>query len=576
MKSLRIALCQINTTIGDLEGNTKKIIKNIKRAGNLKADIALFPELSIPGYPPEDLLLKSQFISDNLKYLDIIAKETRAIIAVIGFINKEDVLYNSAAVINNQKIEGIYNKIFLPNYGVFDEKRYFKSGSIYSVFKFNDITYGVNICEDIWVPGDVTEVQVFGGGAELIINISSSPYQIGKIKTRERMLSTRASDNHVAIVYTNLVGGQDELVFDGGSMIFDHKGNLIAKAKQFKEDFLTVDIDLTKVSSDRLYASYHKKPEIVKFKKKKVKKIFLTERKLLNEKPPIKWTISPTKKPLEEVYQALILGTRDYIRKNGFKKVVIGMSGGIDSALSSIIAVDALGKENVTLVSMPSSVSSKETMSDAQKVAKNLGTEFYVIPIENILEEYQNKLTVILYSEKRVVIENLQARIRGNILMAFANNLNCLVLTTGNKSETSVGYCTLYGDTAGGFAVIKDIPKTMVYDLAKFRNKKARFELIPESVIKREPSAELSPDQKDTDALPPYPVLDPILKAYVEEDKSIDEIAEMGFDKEIISKVIAMVDINEYKRRQSPIGIKITQKAFGKDRRLPITNKYRY
>jgi len=276
------------------------------------------------------------------------------------------------------------------------------------------------------------------------------------------------------------------------------------------------------------------------------------------------------------VYNALILGTSDYIRKNGFKRVVIGMSGGIDSALSSVIAVDALGKENVTLISMPSSVSSKETMSDARKAAKNLGTEFYVIPIENILEEYQNKLSGILYSEKRIVIENLQARIRGNILMAFANNFNYLVLATGNKSETSVGYCTLYGDTAGGFAVIKDIPKTMVYDLAKFRNKKARFELIPKSIIKREPSAELSPGQKDSDTLPPYPVLDPILKAYVEEDKSIDEIAEMGFDKEIVNKVITMVDINEYKRRQSPIGIKITQKAFGKDRRLPITNKYRY
>ena len=575
MKSLRVALCQINTIIGDLEGNTKKIIKYIKKARNVKADIAVFPELSIPGYPPEDLLLKSQFISDNLKYLDIIAKETRAITAIIGVINKEDALYNSAAVICDQKIEEIYNKIFLPNYGVFDEKRYFKPGSIYSVFELNDITFGVNVCEDIWVPGDVTEVQVFGGGAELIINISSSPYQIGKIKTRERMLSTRASDNHAAIVYTNLVGGQDELVFDGGSMIFDHKGNLIAKAKQFKEDFLTVDIDLTKVSSDRLYGSYHKKPEIVKFKKKKIKKIHLPERKLLNKKPPIKWSISPVKKSLEEVYQALILGTRDYVRKNGFKKIVIGLSGGIDSALGSAIAVDALGKENVILVSMPSSVSSKETMDDAEIVAKNLGTEFHVILIENILKNYEDELSGTLYPVKRIMIENLQARIRGNILMAIANNFNYLVLTTGNKSETSVGYCTLYGDTAGGFAVIKDISKTMVYDLARFRNKKARFELIPESIINREPSAELSPGQKDSDTLPPYPVLDPILKAYVEEDKSIDEIAETGFDKEIISKVIRMVDINEYKRRQSPIGIKITQKAFGKDRRLPITNKYR-
>ncbi len=576
MKTLRIAVCQINTTIGDLEGNTRKIIKNIKKARKIRADIAVFPELSISGYPPEDLLLKPHFLSENQKYLDIITKETGSIIAVVGFINKQDVLYNSAAVMYNGKIEGIHNKIRLPNYGVFDEKRYFKQGNEYSIFKLNDITFGVNVCEDIWVPGDVTEVQAFGGGAELIINLSSSPYQAGKLKARESMLSTRASDNIVAVVYTNLIGGQDELIFDGGSMVFDNRGNLIARARQFKEDFLTVDLDLSNVSSDRLYANYQKKKTISKTKKRMIKVTKLPNKKIINKKPAVKWGVSPIKKPLEEIYQALILGTHDYVRKNGFKKVIIGISGGIDSALTAAIAVDALGRENVILVSLPSSISSKETQSDAEKIAKNLRTKFYIIPIEDILKGYKEKLSKKLKSAKGIVIENLQARIRGNILMAFANNYNWLVLTTGNKSETSVGYCTLYGDTAGGLAVIKDIAKTTVYELANYRNKKSKSKLIPESIIKREPTAELSPDQKDTDSLPPYTILDPILKAYVEEDKGIDEIAEMGFDKEIVCKVITLVDINEYKRRQSPIGIKITQKAFGKDRRLPITNKYRY
>ncbi len=576
MKTLRITICQINTTIGDLEGNTGKIIKNIKKARKINADIAVFPELSISGYPPEDLLLEPHFISENLRYLDIIRKETSSIIAVVGFINKDEYLYNSAAVICNGKIEGIHNKICLPNYGVFDEKRYFKQGKDYSTFQLNNIIFGVNICEDIWVPGDVTEVQVFEGGAELIINLSSSPYQAGKLKFRENMLSTRASDNIVAIVYTNLVGGQDELVFDGASMVIDNKGNLIARAKQFKEDFLVVDIDLTKVSADRLYAGYQKKPRISDAKKKKIKKITLSYTEIKNKNPLPKPTISLIKKPLEEIYRALVLGTHDYVKKNGFKKVVIGISGGIDSALTAVIAKDALGRKNVVLISMPSSISSKETQGDAEKIAKNIGTEFCVIPIEDILKGYEDKLSEILTPEKSIVIENLQARIRGNILMAFANHYNRLVLTTGNKSETSVGYCTLYGDTAGGLAVIKDISKTMVYELANYRNKKARSELIPGSIIKREPTAELRPGQKDTDSLPEYPVLDPILKAYVEEDKGIDEIAEMGFEKKIISKVLRMVDNSEYKRRQSPTGIKITQKAFGKDRRLPITNKFKF
>lgn len=576
MKSLRLALCQINTTIGDLEGNTRKIIKNIKRAEKIKADIAVFPELSISGYPPEDLLLKPHFITDNLKYLNVVTKATKSVIVVVGFVNKEDALYNSSAVIQDGKIKGIYNKINLPNYGVFDEKRYFKPGIDYSVFEINDIIFGVNICEDIWIPGNVTEIQVQEGGAELIINISSSPYHFGKIKTRERMLSTRASDNIVAVVYTNLVGGQDELVFDGGSMVFDHKGNLLAKAKQFKEDFLAIDIDLTKVLDDRLIVGTYGKSKIEDIKKKKIEKFILSKRRFQDKRPSITWGISPDKKPLEEVYQALLLGVRDYVKKNNFKKVVVGVSGGIDSALSAVIAVDALGKENVALITMPSEISSKETINDSKKIAKNLGTEFYVVQIDDILKKYEEKLSFITLPEKRIVVENLQARIRGNILMAFANRFNWLVLTTGNKSEISVGYCTLYGDTAGGFAVVKDISKTMIYELSNYRNKKAGYQLIPESIMKREPTAELSPGQKDTDSLPPYPVLDPVLKAYVEEDRGIDEIVELGFDRETVSKVVTMVDVNEYKRRQSPIGIKITQKAFGKDRRLPVTNKYRY
>ena len=576
MKRLRIAICQINTTIGDLEGNTKKILRSIKKAQKISADIAVFPELSISGYPPEDLLLKSQFITDNLKCLDLIKKEVKSITAIVGFIDRQNALYNAAAIINEGEIRGVCRKMCLPNYGVFDEKRYFAQGKNYTILTVNNIDIGINICEDIWVPGKVTEVLVNEGGAEAILNLSSSPYHVGKLKIRERMLSTRAADNTAAIVYVNLVGGQDELIFDGGSMVFDHKGNLTARARQFREDFLPVDLNLTKVKDDRILIGYRKDTKLNSGKRKKIIRTEITARTTSQKKSPVGVRISPHKKHLEEIYNALALGTKDYVRKNGFQKVLIGISGGIDSALTAVIAVDALGSDNVVLISMPSKISSKETTGDAKKIAKNLGTKFHTIPIENILKKYEDELSGILSPEKRIVIENLQARIRGNILMGFSNRYGWLVLTTGNKSETSVGYSTLYGDTAGGFAVIKDIAKTTVYELARYRNKKARRELIPKRVIEREPSAELSPNQKDSDSIPPYDILDPILKAYVEEDKSIDEIAAMGYDRNIVRDVLILVDVNEYKRRQSPIGIKITQKAFGKDRRLPVTNKYRY
>lgn len=563
---LRVALAQLNSTVGDIGGNVKKIVACLRKARSLKADIVAFPELVITGYPPEDLLLKPQFIKDNIDALDNVRTASKEIIAIVGFVDRrDDGIYNAAAVLSNQRLIDVYHKRHLPNYGVFDEYRYFQAGRRCPVYDIGGVNIGVNICEDIWHEEGPVKIQA-DMGADIIININASPYHMGKLSVREEMLSKRALDNNVVIAYVNMVGGQDELVFDGGSFIVDKSGSVIARARQFKEELLLFDVDIEghpKKSDDFLGAPLPGEKIKIDFQ-------------LRDEKPPIKPKKVMRLSPMEEVYNALLLGTRDYIVKNEFKGVVIGLSGGIDSSLVATIAVDAIGKENVHGLFMPSPYTSREGYEDAYRLAKNLGIKLIKVPIDGIFKIYLKTLSRDFKGTKTdITEENLQARIRGNILMAFSNKFGWLVLTTGNKSEMSVGYATLYGDMAGGFAVIKDVPKTMVYNLCKWRNEKEGMEIIPERVFWKEPSAELSPDQRDTDTLPPYPVLDPILKAYVEEDKGFDEILNMGCEVECAQKVIRMIDRSEYKRRQSPPGVKITPRAFGKDRRFPITNKYR-
>jgi NAD+ synthase (glutamine-hydrolysing) len=561
-ETLRIALAQINPTVGDLSGNTKKISSFIKHTQEFKADIVIFPELAICGYPPEDLLLKEYFVRDNLKALDSLVEEVHGIIAIIGFVDQDRQrnLYNAAGVIHNAKIKGVYRKVELPNYGVFDEKRYFQPGADACVFMLGNVLFGVNICEDIWKAKGIARLQA-ERGARLIINISASPYHRGKVSLRKRILTEQAKETDAFICYCNLVGGQDELVFDGGSLILNPEAEEVAVGKQFEEDLLVADLVIRgKQRAKSGYKNYVKINGI-----KKTKKPGLSQKEITRLDSAA------------EIYYALVLGTRDYIRKNGFQKAVIGLSGGIDSCLTAVIACDAIGNNNVIGISMPSRYSSPETKADAKILANNLSIKFITVSIDNIFAMY------LLLLEKEFIglghdatEENLQARIRGNILMAFSNKFGWIVLTTGNKSETSVGYCTLYGDMAGGFAVIKDVPKTLVYELARFRNEKENKRLIPESVFAREPSAELKLGQKDQDTLPPYATLDVILKKYIEENKDFTDIISSGrFNPEIVKSIIRMVDRNEYKRRQGPPGIKITPKAFGKDRRFPITNRYK-
>ncbi len=567
MINLRVAMAQINTTVGDLDGNAKKIIEYIEKAEGLKADIVVFPELAVTGYPPEDLLLKADFIRGNKESLKKIAKKTKNITAIVGFADKQDAVYNAAGILNNGKIKGVYYKIFLPNYGVFDEKRYFQSGKECPVFLINGVTTGINICEDIWYYDAPSRWQAKKGGAELIINISSSPYHAGKGGIRKRMLSKRARENNCYIVYNNLVGGQDELVFDGNGFIFDKTGRLISEGKQFEENIVFADIQV-----EGRYKKIAKQSDKIPA----LKAIKISGKSSYDKKPPL--PEAPKNKPLDnlgEIYNALVLGTRDYVKKNGFSKVVIGLSGGIDSALTAVIAVDALGKDNVMGISMPSLFSSAGSITDSEELSNNLGIRLIKISISNLMDAYDEALEGTFEGLKRdTTEENIQARIRGNIVMALSNKFGWLVLTTGNKSEISTGYCTLYGDMAGGFAILKDVPKTLVYELAKYKNSIERREIITKDILEKEPSAELKPNQRDADTLPPYPVLDPILHAYVEEDKTIDEIVKMGYEREMVGRVVRMVDRNEYKRRQAPPGVKITPKAFGKDRRLPITNRY--
>ncbi|MBN1253689.1 MAG: NAD+ synthase [Deltaproteobacteria bacterium] len=578
MKSIRIALAQINATVGDLAGNAHKIEEGIQQARMLGVDLLAFPELAVTGYPPEDLLFMPRFVQQNLKTVGEIAKAARGLTVVVGFVDKQDDIYNAAALIHDGKLSAVYHKVFLPNYSVFDEDRYFQAGREALVFELRGVKVGVSICEDIWHAGDPLKTEMVIGDAEVIININASPFHAGKQKARYRMISSQASDNAAIIAYVNMVGGQDELVFDGNSMIIDPKGALVAQAHSLAEDLLVVDLDAETVFKARLHDPRRRKekqaltPDHIP-----LKTVRLPEAKRKTAYKPVLESHQPIQyDEVAEIYQALVVGTRDYCLKNGFQKVFIGLSGGIDSALVAAIAVDALGGKHVTGVAMPSLYSSAESMEDARQLADNLGIQLLEVPIGPIFDSYIETTKPLFQGRKLdTTEENIQARIRGNIVMALANKFGALVLATGNKSELSTGYCTLYGDMAGGFAVIRDCPKTLVYKLAEYKNKKEGKEIIPARIIQKEPSAELRPDQKDTDTLPPYELLDPILQAYVEEDKGANEIVALGYDPQIVRDVIDRVDHNEYKRRQGPPGIKITPRALGKDRRLPITNRYR-
>ena len=575
MRTLRLGLAQINTTVGDLEGNAAKVLEYVERARAQGVDLVSFPELTITGYPPEDLLLRPQFIEDNVATLKRVVEGCRGTTAVVGFVDSNEDIYNAAAIIHDGRLVDVYRKHFLPNYGVFDENRYFQSGNRFPVYVVAGVGVGVSVCEDVWYPGDPTRAQA-QAGAQVIININGSPYHVGKRRFREQMLATRASDYAVFVCYTNQVGGQDELVFDGASMVLSPSGELLTRAAAFQEELLVYDVSLEEVFQARLHDPRRRKERMASDASVGASLVRISDEPLVKDKPPIERGCS---RPLEdeaEVYQALVLGTGDYVRKNGFRKVVIGLSGGIDSSLTAVVAVDALGAENVMGVAMPSRFSSEGSLADARELAENLGIGLLTIPIEEPFSAFLNAVAEpFAGTEFGVSEENTQSRIRGTIMMALSNKFGWLVLTTGNKSEMATGYATLYGDMAGGFAVIKDVPKTLVYRLCHHRNAQGLVPVIPPRVIEKEPSAELRPDQRDIDTLPPYEVLDPIVEAYVEDDRSVEEIVAMGFDEALVKRVVTMVNRAEYKRRQAPPGVKITHRAFGRDRRLPIANRYK-
>jgi len=548
---MRIALSQINVTVGDIDGNIDRILRRIKSAKDLEVELIAFPELSITGYPPEDLIFKTQFVDDNLAALKRIVSASENIYVVVGYIDRDkDAIYNSAAIINDKTVIGTYRKMILPNYGVFDEQRYFTPGTEPTTYDINGIKTAINICEDIWSDNGPVETQS-KSGAKLLININASPYHRGKREQREALLSRRAVDHNLALAYVNLVGGQDELVFDGTSVMVSTDGEVLARASQFSEDNLIFDISLEEDPST---------------KKCKVSN-FDTEK---NSRASLKEPMDD----LEEVYSALVTGTRDYVNKSGFEKVIVAISGGIDSALVTTIAVDALGSENVVGLSMPSRYSSEGSVTDSESLAENLGIELLKTSIEPVFSEYLSTLKGLFKKAKpNIAEENLLSRTRGTLVMAMSNKFGWLALTTGNKSEYATGYATLYGDMAGGFAVIKDVPKTLVYKLCNYRN--SINTVIPMEIIRKPPSAELKPNQLDEDSLPPYDQLDEILKAYVEDDKTYTDIISEGQDEEMVKKVINLVDNSEHKRRQTPPGVKITERNFGRDRRMPIVNRYK-
>ena len=572
MSRVRIALAQFNATVGDFEGNVERIGALLDQAREAGADIAAFPELAITGYPPEDLLLRASFLEANRKALLDLQPRTKGLTAIVGFVDRDSDLYNAAAVLHDGQWIDTYRKQRLPNYGVFDELRYFQPGRGELLLKTANAQIGVTICEDVWHPGGP-----FGrlalAGADLIVNINASPYDRRKWRRRHQMLSTRAADHGVFLAYVNLVGGQDELVFDGDSMVFDADGDLLAEAPTFVEQLLVTEIETERAFRERLHDPRRRQETRGDNRSVRVRELPAIDRE---RKPELLAPPLVQHDETREVYQALVVGTRDYVLKNGFKRVVLGLSGGIDSALVATVAVDALGKDAVTGVSMPSLYSSEGSKTDAAALAKSLGIELLTLPIDSAFKALMTSLVDQFKETKpNEAEENLQARVRGNLLMALSNKFGWLVLTTGNKSELATGYSTLYGDMAGGFAVIKDVPKTLVYQLARWRNAQAECPVIPEASLTKPPSAELRPDQKDSDSLPDYAVLDPILQRYVEDDWSIEEMVAAGFDDGTVRRVVRLVDRNEYKRRQSPPGVKITGRAFGKDRRLPITSRYR-
>ncbi len=570
---LRLALAQIDTRVGDLEGNVAKIAERIAAARDAGAELVLFPELAVTGYPPEDLLLKEHFLQAAAEAVSDLAREAEGIVALIGFPERGDDVYNALAVLAEGELQAVYRKSVLPNYGVFDEQRYFQVGEGGAVLQLGDARLGLTICEDIWTPGPPASDEALAGAA-LILNASASPYHALKGRDRERMLIQRARDNLCAVAFTNLVGGQDELIFDGHSLLIDHEGTVLARAPQFEEALTVGTVDLQAALTARLRDTRLRPP--VRRALPEVRRLEPLARREHVDPSPVGGDVAPLLDPEAEVYAALVLGTRDYVEKNGFGRVVIGLSGGIDSTLTLLVAVDALGTDRVTAVTMPSRYSSSGTRDDAKVLAGNLAVELHEIAIGPAMEVYEQMLGPIFGErEPDITEENLQARIRGNLLMALSNKFGWLVLTTGNKSENSVGYSTLYGDSAGGFAVIKDVPKTLVYRLTEWRNAQADTPPVPRSVIDRPPSAELRDDQKDSDSLGDYDTLDAILEAYVEEDQDPEQIERAGQPADAIERVVSLVDRAEYKRRQAPPGIKITPRAFGRDRRMPITNAYR-
>jgi NAD+ synthase (glutamine-hydrolysing) len=575
-KPLRVALAQIDPTVGDIEGNAAKVADWTARARDEGAAVVVFPELALTGYPPEDLLLKPYFLDAARSALDGLASQTKGIVSVVGFPERVDDVYNAAAVLADGRVAALYRKIHLPNYGVFDEERYFQAGDEPAILELDGITVGLTVCEDIWEPGPPAPSEALAG-AEVIVNLSASPYHRGKGPERERMLVQRARDNLAAVAFCNTVGGQDELVFDGHSVVIDQDGAVLARAPQFEEALVLATVDPGAVEAARLRDTRHR--SAVRRERRPGEPLARSLGKLESgaeaEREAVGGQVAELLGPEEEVYAALCTGLRDYVDKNGFERVVLGLSGGIDSALTALVAADALGPERVTCVSMPSPYSSEGTRRDARAVAENLGVEFMEIPIEPAMQAYEELLEEPFQGrEPDIAEENVQARIRGNVVMALSNKFGWLVLATGNKSELSVGYATLYGDLAGGFAVLKDVFKGWVYRLVRWRNEKEGRELVPASVLERPPSAELRYEQRDDESLPPYEVLDEILAGYVEEDLDAAELVRRGLPADEVERVIRMVDRAEYKRRQAPPGIRISVKAFGRDRRLPITNRY--